>query len=139
MSKFLVLEKNVFEKGLSEAKRRKFEHVFSRIKRLVLKCRVSNSREGFLYANVSDLSEKIAKNQARVLRLPSAMGGTIALTTAPSKPAALPFAFRPFLSPDAIVLDTRSLAYDVMQVKVLTRQFWFMKAVKDSAATAWPN
>jgi hypothetical protein len=105
----------------------------------VLKCRVSNSREGFLYANVSDLSEKIAKNQARVLRLPSAMGGTIALTTAPSKPAALPFAFRTFFSPDAIVLDTRLLAYDVMQVEVLTRQFWFMKAVKDSAATAWPN
>jgi hypothetical protein len=49
--------------------------------------------------------ENIAKNQIRVLGLTSARV-TIAFTTAPSKHAALPFAFRPFLSLDAIFHDT---------------------------------
>jgi hypothetical protein len=121
VSKFQVLEKTCLRKGVKRSEATSIRALHFKDKKSCAECRVSNSREGFVYANVSYSLEKIANNRARVLRLPSARG-TIALTAAPSKPATLPFACRPFLSLDAIFLDTRSLAYDVMQVEVLTRQ-----------------
>jgi hypothetical protein len=78
--------------------------------------------EGFPYANVSYSSEKIAKNRTRVLSPTSAEGYKKPHHCSQETCRSALLLLDNFLNLDTIFLDTRLSAYDVMQVKVLTRR-----------------